>query len=98
MLLLAGGPSTASWSSAGPLVISPDGDPQFVGDCAGAPLGTAGGLAGAQRDVELAPGATLLLYSNSLVGKPDERPAQARARLRQAAAGSRRDPEALVAH
>ena len=81
-----------------PLVIPADGEPSFVAASAGAPLGTTPGAAGAEAEVVLPPGATLLLYSNSLISRPDERPARARERLARAAGHGPREPEAFMAH
>jgi anti-sigma regulatory factor (Ser/Thr protein kinase) len=80
-----------------PLLLPPDGEPRFLDASPGAPLGSTAGAAGAEYEITLTAGTTLLLYSNGLVGKPDERPARARERLCRVAAEGARDPEPLVA-
>jgi len=80
-----------------PLLLPPDGTPRFVDAAPGAPLGSAPGAAGPEHELALSDGATLLLYSNGLVGKPDERPARARAGVCRVAPAGAREPEPLVA-
>ncbi|GAA3236686.1 hypothetical protein GCM10017691_35200 [Pseudonocardia petroleophila] len=77
------------WARAGhppPLVIGPDGGSQFLEDAHGAVLGVTGGPPFTEGSTTLAPGSTVILYTDGLVERRGEIVDDGFARLARAAA------------
>src|SRR3954471_14624163 len=80
-----------------PLLVPLDGEPAFAPHEGSAPVGAGPDPRRAAGEIFTPARTTLLLYSNSLVGRRGERPVVAREHLREAVARGRREPEPLVA-
>jgi serine phosphatase RsbU (regulator of sigma subunit) len=71
------------WANAGhppPVLVAPDGEPELLDGGVGVVLGVAPGRRRTDREVELVPGSTLLLYTDGLVERrhdPDDRAPEA---------------------
>ncbi len=80
-----------------PMVVSPDGSTRLLDRPGGVPLGCSADPYQTQHD-QLAPGESLLLYTDGLVERRGESIDEGIARLRAAVAAAPRDPEELADH
>ena len=80
-----------------PLLVRPDGSTRFIELVPEPPLGTGGPGVFSEAEIELEPGATLLLYTDGLVERRGERLAAGQAALARAAGNATFDPELLCA-
>lgn len=70
-----GGRTVFRWANAGhppPVLVPPDGEPELLRGGVGIVLGVASDRERTDREVELAPGATLLLYTDGLVERRND--------------------------
>jgi GAF domain-containing protein/anti-sigma regulatory factor (Ser/Thr protein kinase) len=81
-----------------PLVLCSDGSTHFADQVPGVPLGVASHANYEESEVALSAGDTLLLYTDGLVERRDERLTPRLARLAEAAARGPRDPDALCGY
>jgi PAS domain S-box-containing protein len=98
LLELDPGRGTARYANAGhppPVLIGSDGEPVYLDDVRSAPLGALEDATFDEAEIELGPGATVVLYTDGLVERRGQSLDEGFSRLRDALRTGEPDPEAL---
>jgi serine phosphatase RsbU (regulator of sigma subunit)/anti-sigma regulatory factor (Ser/Thr protein kinase) len=98
LLELDPGRGTARYANAGhppPVLIGSDGEPVYLDDVRSAPLGALEDATFDESEIELGPGATVVLYTDGLVERRGQSLDEGFSRLRDALRTGEPDPEAL---
>jgi PAS domain S-box-containing protein len=98
LLELDPGRGTARYANAGhppPVLIGSDGEPVYLDDVRSAPLGALEDATFDEAEIELGPGATVVLYTDGLVERRGQSLDEGFSRLRNALRSGEPDPEAL---